>query len=271
MVSIILPTYNGRERIGSAIRSVLNQSYDNFELLIIDDGSPDSIDKIIGSFNDHRVKYFKNEKNLGIQKTLNRGLKNSTGDYIARIDDDDEWIDKDKLQKQVRFLEQNKDHVLVGTSANIIDGSGVKIAEYDLPTTDAKIRERMLLRNCFLHSTILVRRSVLGEVGGYSENENIRHVEDYELWLRVGVKGKIANIPDVTTNLMVHSSSITAQNRVTQSKKIMYLIKQNKTKYPNYLFGYMLLTLRIFFFKLIYIIPFPKTLLYRIQRLYKSF
>ena len=123
LVSILLPAYNGSKRIEGAIRSVIGQTYTNWELLVIDDGSIDKTAEIVDNFtkNDTRIKYIKNEFNLGIQKTLNYGLRESKGEYIARIDDDDIWCDKEKLNKQVDFLNTNPKCVLVGTGVIIVD------------------------------------------------------------------------------------------------------------------------------------------------------
>ena len=116
-VSVILPAYNGERFIGRSIKSVLSQRLESFELIVIDDGSSDDTNSIIREFvgRDSRVRHLSNKENLGIQKTLNIGIRESRGEYIARIDDDDEWSDNDKLSRQVDFLDGNKDYVLVGT------------------------------------------------------------------------------------------------------------------------------------------------------------
>ena len=115
LISIILPVYNGENRLKEEIESVISQSYMDWELLVIDDGSTDNIKDIIDNFvkNDSRIRYIRSETNLGIQKTLNKGLKEARGKYIARIDDDDIWIDKDKLKVQLEFLENNKNYLFV--------------------------------------------------------------------------------------------------------------------------------------------------------------
>jgi glycosyltransferase involved in cell wall biosynthesis len=108
LVSVILPTYNRVKYIRKAIESVLGQTYRNLELIIINDGSNDKTSKVIYGFakKDQRVKTIKNETNIGLVKSLNKGITKSKGKYIARIDDDDVWSDKQKLEKQIEFLEQ---------------------------------------------------------------------------------------------------------------------------------------------------------------------
>src|SRR3989344_1852950 len=126
LVSIILPAYNGAQWIAKAIESVLAQSFSDFELLIINDGSTDDTEVIARRFagQDSRIRYIRNEHNLGIQRTRNISLEQSHCDYIAEIDQDDEWVDRDKVKKQLDFLNAHSDHVLVGTGAIMVDSRG---------------------------------------------------------------------------------------------------------------------------------------------------
>jgi glycosyltransferase involved in cell wall biosynthesis len=235
-VSIILPTYNGAKYIKRAIESVISQSFSNWELLIIDDGSSDNTENIIKEYvkKDSRIIYFKNEVNLGIQKTLNMGLKEATGEYIARIDDDDEWIDKDKLQKQVEFLNNNSDHVLVGTGVIVVDEEGKELFRYLLPEFDKEIRSKILSKNCFVHSSVIFNKNVALSLGGYDESKYTRHVEDYDLWLKLGTIGKLANLPIYAVKFTSRDGSISSINKIEQFKKNISLIKNYKNKYPNY-------------------------------------
>src|SRR3990167_10836604 len=104
LVSVILPTYNRSEYLGRAIESVLNQNYNNFELIIIDDSSTDKTSEVILKYKDSRIRVVKNQENIGFVKSLNKGIKQANGKYIARLDDDDFWTSPDKLEKQVAFL-----------------------------------------------------------------------------------------------------------------------------------------------------------------------
>lgn len=236
LVSIILPTYNGAERIEEAIKSVLGQLYADWELLIIDDGSQDNTKKIVDNFanEDLRVRYIKNEINLGIQKTLNKGLKEAQGEYIARIDDDDVWIDKNKLKKQVEFLENNPDHVLVGTGVIVLDEDSKELFRYLLPENDKDIRNKILSKNCFVHSSVMFRKNIVFNLGGYNEDEVVKHIEDYDLWLKMGTVGKLANLPIYAVRFTMREGSISSENKIEQFKKIFKLIKNYKKAYPNY-------------------------------------
>ncbi len=248
-ISIILPVYNGEKYIKDAIQSVLNQSFLDWELLVIDDASTDKTREIIEEFSrkDKRIIYIKNEENLGIQKTLNIGLKHAKGEYIARIDDDDAWIDSIKLEKQIRFLEENKDHVLVGTGVINVDEKNHELFRFLNPLTDIEIKKKLLTKNCFIHSSVVFRRDIAMKFGGYDETEHTKHVEDYDLWLKLGSVGKLANLPLYGVKFMMRKSSLSGKNKKEQFRKDLLLAKQYRNMYPNYyealIRGYMRLLL----------------------------
>lgn len=272
LVSIILPTYNGSPYIKKAIESVLSQTYKNWELIIIDDCSLDRTSSIVANYINlnSNIKYIKNNENLGVQKSLNKGLSVSKGEYIARIDDDDEWIDNNKLKNQVEFLENNTEYVLVGTGALIIDEDDELTSKYLLPKSDLEIRNKILSKNCFVHSSVLFKKDTAQEVGGFSENEAIKHIEDYDLWLRLGMKGKLFNLNTYSTALRVRSQSLTYKNRVTQAKRILNLIVKYRKIYPRFTIGYIIALFRLVFFIIQNIFPIPMSYIYRIQKVYKG-
>ncbi len=263
-VSIILPTYNGAAYIRRAIDSVIAQTYIDWELIVIDDGSTADIQSLLPS--DARIRYIKNEINLGIQKTLNRGLVEAKGTYIARIDDDDVWNDLEKLAKQVAFLETHLDHTLVGTGVIIVDEKGKELQRYLLPQADENIRAKMLRKNCFIHSSVMFRNTGLW----YSEDSEVRHVEDYELWLRLGLQGKLANLSTHSVTYTIRKDSLTVRNRRIQGWHMVKLALQYRTKYPSALFGLATSMTRYLFFVSQAIIPFPSKLRYWIQKKQKS-
>lgn len=272
IVSIILPTYKHPILIKRAIESVKNQTFHDWELIVIDDGLEDISKKEVEllSGEDGRIILLKNSQNLGIQKSLNRGLKEAKGEYIARIDDDDAWIDNEKLQKQINFIKQNQEFVLVGTNAVISDENGQKLGVYDLPDADEKIRRRILVKNCFLHPSVLMRKEKVLEVGGYLEDDSVKHIEDYDLWLRLGVVGKFANLKDVAVNITVRPSSLTAKNRIAQARRIKDLSRKYKNIYPNFWLGQIVLFIRIAAFSFFAYMPIGPKFLYKIQKIYKN-
>jgi glycosyltransferase involved in cell wall biosynthesis len=272
-VSIILPTHNGVRTIAKAIESIRAQTYADWELIIVNDGSTDNTREYLTRVceRDERIVVLENPSNLGIQKTLNRGLSVARGVYIARIDDDDIWIHSDKLHSQVAFLDQHPEYVLVGTNGTIVDERGQYLGTYHLPETDSDIRNRMLFKNCFLHPSVLIRRSAVEVSGRYDERPSVQHIEDYALWLRIGCIGLYANIPLVGVQLMVRRDSLTFRNRIKQAQRMRSLIRVYKNEYPHYMIARAILLVRIIGFRILRFIPLPSSLVYAIQRLYKRF
>lgn len=268
-VSIILPTYNGARYISEAIESVIAQTFLDWELVVVDDGSIDSTKEIIDKFleKEKRIIYFKNESNLGIQKSLNRGLREAKGKYIARIDSDDVWIDFDKLQKQVEFLDSFEDYILVGTGVVNVDEKGVELYRHLQFKEDKEIRERILNKNCFVHSSVMFRKDVALKLGGYSEDEKVKHIEDYDLWLKVGRLGKMANLPFFSVRLLISNNSLSGKNKTDQLKKDLVIINSFKNDYPNYIKAYVLRSIILFCYKNLGLIP--EVLKNKIIKIYK--
>lgn len=270
-ISIILPVYNGGKYLSNAIQSVCHQEYENWELIVVDDCSSDNSGEVIQNFlSDPRIMIIRNEVNLGIQKSLNKGLSFATGEYVARIDDDDEWIDKEKLTKQVAFLDSHGEYVLVGTDAIVRDKDGNKIGEYHMPKADDVIRKKILTKNCFLHASIMARRAAIKRVGMYSEDRAVIALEDYDLWLRLGTVGRFANLDSVSIAITLHPESISAQNRVRQARGSLGLNLLYSRKYPHYMLGHIIGIGKLWFFKIISLLPFLGRHVYRIQMMYKN-
>lgn len=193
-VSVILPVYNGAPYLRDAINSVLNQTYDDFELIIIDDGSKDESSSIIQQFDDNRIRFF-SQVNMGLSATLNRAIRLSRGVYIARQDQDDLSFLR-RFEKQVSFLDNHSDHGMVGTWAEIWEGPN-KTERTHRPTTDSSaLKFDLLFDNPFFHSTMMLRRDVFNKSGLYSTDTSRQPPEDYELWSRIARDFEVANIPD---------------------------------------------------------------------------
>ncbi len=195
-ISIIMSTYNDDSYIKAAIESVLQQSFTDWEFIIINDGSTDNTGRIIDEFakGDSRFNVVHNAANKGLTSNLIFGVEKAKGEFIARIDGDDEWIDKDKLRKQVDFLKSNAEYGLVGSWAHIVDKNGNMISGGRSPVTDNGIRNYMLIENCFFHSSVLIRKTIIDKVGNY--NPQMRSSQDYEYWLRIGLACKMHNIDE---------------------------------------------------------------------------
>lgn len=272
IVSIIMPTFNGAHRIGPTIESVLNQSYNNWELLVIDDGSTDNTEEAIKQYSngDERVVYLKNYENLGIQKSLNRGLREARGEYIARIDDDDRWIDNDKLKRQIEFLDENQDYVLVGTGAVVKNENDIELFKYLNPENDKNIRNKILLKNCFIHASVMFYKSKAMIFDGYSESSKVKNLEDYDLWLKMGTIGKVHNLPIYAVGFMVRGDSISAKNKFDQFKKNIRLIKRYKNIYQNYTQALTLNYLRLIAYPIFKIFPI-QSIKNRLVKIYKNY
>lgn len=219
-LSVILPIYNGLPYLEEAINSVLSQSFRDFEFLIINDGSSDGSALIVDKFDDPRIHFFQ-QQNQGLAATLNRGIALAKGKYIARQDQDDVCFPQ-RFQKQIAFLDANPDVAMVGTSAEIWVGNERTHRVLAHPTDDASLKLGLLFDNYFVHSSIVIRRDVLKETGGYSEDKSRQPPEDYELWSRVIRAYKVANLPEV---LMAYREVPNSMSRVGKSPFLRNLIK----------------------------------------------
>lgn len=234
-VSIIMPTYNRSDMITLAIESILMQNFNNWELLIIDNGSTDNTKGIVSSYvsTDKRIKYFYVEKsrNPGLADYFNYGINVAGGKYIARLDDDDEWYDPDKLNKQVNFLNENSEYNLVGGGAIMVDKNKNELYRFYKRETDSEIRKNALYACPFWHNTVLFRKNAAEKVGGY---KNLRFGEDWELWLRLGKIGKFYNFKEYFSLYLTSGDRFSTNNQKFIAKTIIEIIKQYKNDYPNY-------------------------------------
>lgn len=210
MVTVLMPVYNGEAYLREAIESILNQTFSNFELLIINDGSSDSSEEIILSYADSRIVYIKNELNLKLIVTLNKGLDIAKGKYIARMDADDISLPS-RLEKQVLFLETNPMIGLLGSAFEIIG----KENKNSYPVADDDIRLTMLFLNSFLHSSVLFRRELCTTNSLYFDKKYI-HAEDYKLWTELMFKTKVSNLDEVLVKYRVHDNQISQMHSKEQ-------------------------------------------------------
>lgn len=215
-VSVLMPVYNTEEEyLREAIDSILAQTFTDFEFLIINDGSQNNAEDVILSYKDIRIKYLKNEHNLGIIKTLNKGLELAQGEYIARMDADDISL-PERFEKQVSFLDKNPDIDILGAWFNCIPRNRV-IETY---INDKEIKECLLINsNNIGHPTVMFRNSTVKNIG-IKYNENHPYVEDYALWLSLIDKVKFANIPEILLNYRIHSNSVCQTKEIEQSLNV---------------------------------------------------
>lgn len=257
-ISIILITYNRSHYIKEAIGSVLAQSFKDWELLIIDDASTDDTKKIIENLmeTEKRIKYFFNKANIGISRSRNLGLSLAQGKYIAIIDSDDIWDEKNKLKNQYDFLENNQDYALVGGGVIVIDQNGQETKRYYNPESDEKIRKKILFKNPFAHSSVMYLKGAALNFGGY--DPNLKTLEDYDLYLKIGTKHKLHNLKKYYSKYRVHAGNITAQERANMMKLNIVLINKYKKNYPNYWIALTRRRIRLFIYNLFLIFKFFK-------------
>ena len=182
-VSVIMSAYNNQEFVSQAIESILNQTFANFEFIIVNDGSSDNTEKIIAQYQkrDSRIIII-NQENNGLTKSLNTAIHNAKGEYVARQDADDVSY-LNRLQEQINFLENNKDIGFVGCSCEIIDEGG-KFLNYFCIKNDPKANiSKLRKNNIFCHGSMMFRRTMLEKVSGY--REFFKYAQDYDLYLRL--------------------------------------------------------------------------------------
>lgn len=196
-LSVVMSVYNGQDYLEESIESILNQSYSNFEFIIINDGSTDASGKIIENYaaKDKRIIYIQ-QQNVGLTKSLNIGVKRAKGKYIARQDADDVSFSR-RFEKQMAFYSQHTDAVLCGTWCIETDKDcGSKVRKY--PIDDSQLRKNLKYVNYFCHPSVIFLRDAFIEAGEY--DESFTTAQDFELWIRLAEIGKLTNLPETLVN-----------------------------------------------------------------------
>lgn len=227
-------TLNMANFIAKAIESIQKQGFSNWELLVLDDNSKDNTEIIVENFvaKDKRIKYYKNSYTFGISKNRNFGLSLSKGKYIAMLDSDDEWIDKDKLSKSFDFLENNPDYVLIGSNIKIVNEKGNFIKNTNFATNDNDIRKKILIANQIPHSSVLYRKNLVEKINGY--DNKLFCVEDLDLFLKLGKLGKMKNLKEITTSYTRHSQGTSQKRKFAMAWNHFKIVFKNFGKYPNW-------------------------------------
>ncbi|WP_209125515.1 glycosyltransferase [Alkalihalobacillus sp. BA299] len=201
-VTVLMPVYNGEQFLNESIKSILSQTYKDFELLIIDDGSTDNSVKVIKSFQDSRIRLVHNENNLKLISTLNKGIRLSKGDYIARMDCDDISL-PERMERQFKFLENNSKVGVCGTWLRRMDKNSI----WKAPLHHDEIKCSLLFNSCIYHPTVMIRKNILNKFNLFY-NEDAIHAEDYDLWVRLAQKTNLANLPEPLLFYRMHKNQI---------------------------------------------------------------
>lgn len=257
LVSVIITTFNRSAYLREAIRSVLNQDFSDLELIVVDDASPsEETTHVVGSFSDPRISYIKNKTNVGSTASLNIGLGAAKGKYIAILDDDDIWIDREKLSKQVGFLEERPDYVLVGTNVIVVDGETKKeLTRTQFPRGDGEIRRTIFRSNPFAHSSVVYMREKALMAGGY--DKKLPRGKDYDLMIKLGKVGKMAVLQDYS--LMYREAlpegAELVRRRLRDARATSTVLLGHRGEYPGFLWAYVKIFTRVSIFYVFLVVP----------------
>ncbi|HKH64918.1 MAG TPA: glycosyltransferase [Solirubrobacterales bacterium] len=209
-VSVVTAVYNGERYLAEAIESILGQSFADWELVIVDDGSTDGSSRILAEYTaaDPRVVVHRQE-NGGVAAASNRGLELARAPLVARLDADDLSM-PGRLEQQHRFLRDHPQVGMVGGQGAIIDRDGREVAEVRYPLDDAAIREQLERTTGFVHSSVMIRKEVLDQVGGY--RSEFDGAEDLDLWLRIAAHTQLAHLPERVVSYRIHPDQ--ASNKI---------------------------------------------------------
>ncbi|SEW53189.1 glycosyltransferase family 2 protein [Chitinophaga arvensicola] len=204
LVTVFMAAFNGEAYIEKAIQSVLNQSFTDFELLIVNDGSTDRTLDIIHQFTDPRIRLVHNDGNKGLTFTRNRGIEEAKGKYIAVLDCDD-LATPDRLKSQISFLNSNPEFAICGGQAILIDESGKQTGNLNVMAGDKSISPELVFQNTFINSTLMIKRSAMIEAGGYRDYSP---AEDYDLSYRISLHHPVTNLNEVLVAYRLHNNNI---------------------------------------------------------------
>ena len=204
-ISVIMPAYNAEKYIAQAIESILGQTFGDFELIVLNDCSKDKTGEIIASFADQRIVCVNNEENMGVARTLNKGLKIARGEYIARMDADDISL-PERLEKQAAFLDTNEAAAVVGSAVERFDETG-SLGKRVFAADPRQMDIEMLFACGLAHPSVMMRRTLVTGLGGY--DADYEGLEDYELWWRVSRSHQVTALPEVLLRYRIHSAQVT--------------------------------------------------------------
>ena len=240
LVSVLMSVYNARvDELRQSIESILNQTFPDFEFIIINDGSTNDTEDVILSYNDKRIRYVKNEKNLKIIASLNKGLKLCRGKYIARLDADD-YSAPLRLEHQVKYMEEHPNVGGLGTFFKRLHTG----EEIELPTDIGDIRLlSRYVRGCISNPSGMIRRSVLVD-NNLEYDKNCLHAEDFKLWADLTYYCDLAVIPEVLTFIRSHEDGVSRTNQKWQDKIVTVVLLDNMIRDfecdKNYLYSILM-------------------------------
>ncbi len=227
-VSVVMSVYNGELYLREAVDSILNQSFTDFEFIIVDDGSTDASPGVLAACakRDRRIRLLRNASNLGLIPSLNNGLQVACGEYVARQDADDVSLPK-RLVLQVQFLDKHPEIGALGTWMTNVDKTGRRVV-WKTPTSHAVIRWSLLFSTSMAHASVMMRRSLLD--GDTPFRPEMLHAEDYDLWSRLSEKAKLANLPECLYLRREHELRVSVRHQEKQEETVQAVMYENIKK-----------------------------------------
>lgn len=220
VVSVVIPTYNRATVLPRALNSVLEQSYEDLEVIVVDDNSSDHTPRVVGSCSDTRLEYIRHDTNRGANAARNRGIRASTGDYIAFLDDDDMWFEN-KIERQLeQFYSLESSFGLIYTGRQIRNGETI-VEEYS-PTKRGDIFHSLLRRNVIPSETPLIKAECFENIGLF--DTNFESCQDWDMWLRIAQSYKVSFVPEVlAVSFLGNDDRISLDHRKKcQGYKLLY-------------------------------------------------
>jgi glycosyltransferase involved in cell wall biosynthesis len=206
-VTVLMAVYNGQAHLREAVKSILGQTFPDLEFVIVDDGSTDGTADILDTFADKRIRRLRNERNVGLSESLNRGLDEARAGLVARQDADD-ISEPVRIERLVAFMDTHPNYALIGSAYRTIDAEGRSVADRSLPCDPLTLRWHLLFYCPFVHGSVMFRRSAVDELNRY--DTSLAYSMDRDLWSRLALRRPIGNLPDVLFRYRVSDVSLTA-------------------------------------------------------------
>jgi len=214
-ISVIMPVYNSEKFLREAMDSILNQTFPDFEFIILDDGSTDSSPAIVADYDDPRIRFYQNEKNMGVAATLNRGLELATGEYIARMDADDISLPK-RFEIQVKYMDGHPSISVLGSGV-ILFGNEIGEKRRIFETDARYAKAELVFAPCTAHPSVMVRKSVLDQYK-ICYFEKYCGTEDFAFWWDIAEVGEVVSLPECLLRYRVHPMQVSGLRNPSKEK-----------------------------------------------------
>lgn len=212
-ISVVMPVYNGAPYLDEAIKSILNQSFSDFEFIIINDGSTDNSREIIERHRDPRIKRIDNKENRGVTESLNKGLHVAVGEFIVRMDSDDFSL-PNRFSRQLAYMESHPEIGVCGSHVQVMGSQEV----WSQPEHPEEVKCRLLLHCCLAHPSVMFRREILVK-HSLQYHASYNHAEDYQLWTQLSQVTMISNVPEVLLHYRLHENQISKSFKPLQAQQ----------------------------------------------------